>query len=278
MDSIVKQYQEQVLSNYSGRKSIIEMLHEQMQKNNQAEAHKHNPCKFYPSSVGKCLRAIVYQMQGYESKGMEGRILLILENGTYFHERIEKLFGATGTLIVPELPIRRPELRLSGRSDAVIKNILPHTPSENIIKLHAEVLKPDNTEPELELVYEGPDNDVILVELKSISDSGFNYLSKGAKEAHIMQLQLYMHLTGIKQGCLLYENKNNQEMKEFFIGYDPVMSQKIIEKIIAANKHVDDVTLPEREYQRTDFECRYCDFREICWPVQNKYASLDDVI
>jgi CRISPR/Cas system-associated exonuclease Cas4 (RecB family) len=115
----------------------------------------------------------------------------------------------------------------------------------------------------------------MIVELKSISDSGFKYLGKGAKEAHIMQLQLYMHITGIKQGCLLYENKNNQEMKEFFISYDAVMAEKIMKKIASANKHVNEGTLPPKEFERTDFECVYCDYKDLCWPIKNKVTIAD---
>jgi CRISPR/Cas system-associated exonuclease Cas4 (RecB family) len=259
---------------YLGYNSLIEIIHEQMKANNQEESTKHDPCKFYPSSVGKCLRSIVYQMQGYESKQMDGRFLLICENGTYFHERTEKLFATTGLLIAPEVSFRVPELRLSGRSDALIKNFLSHKPSDNIVKLY----EPAKEDGESTLLYEGPDNGVIIVELKSISDSGFNYLNRtGAKEAHIMQLTLYMHIMGIKQGMLLYENKNTQEMKEFIIGYDADLAQKIIEKIKSANKHVDEKTLPPKEFERTDFECRYCDYADLCWPVKNKY-TIDDVI
>lgn len=260
---------------YLGRKSVIEILHEQIQKNNVEESKRHDPCKFYPSAVGKCLRAIVYQMQGYEPKQMDGRFLLICENGTSFHDRIEKLFATTGILIAPEVSFKVPELRLSGRTDVLIENFLPHEPSDNIITIYSPPADP-NDEPTI--LYEGPDNGVIIVELKSISDSGFNYLDRtGAKEAHVMQLMLYMHTMGVKQGMLLYENKNNQEMKEFFVGYDATLSEKIIEKIQAANRHVDEKTLPPKEFERSDFECRYCDYKDLCWPVQNRY-SIADVI
>lgn len=257
---------------YLGKTSVIEILHEQVKANQRIEATRHNPCKFYPSSIGKCLRSIVYQMQGYDAKQMESRFLLIMDNGSSFHERCEKLFESTGLLIAPEVSFRIPELNLSGRSDVLIDNFLPHTPSTNTIKLY----KPSETEGEQELIYEGPDNDVIIVELKSISESGFKYLDRqGAKEAHIMQLMLYMHIMGVKQGMLLYENKNTQEMKEFFIGYDEDMSKKIIEKIHSANRHVAENTLPEKEFERSDFECMYCDFKDMCWPVKNVCSIAD---
>lgn len=267
---------------YFGRTSLIEILHEQIIENNKQESDKHDPCKFYPSSVGKCLRAIVYQMQGYVGAQPDGRLLLICDNGTYFHERIEKLFESTGLLIAAEVSFKVPELRLSGRTDAIIRNFLDHKSSSNIIKLYRTVKEiNEETGEEIErdeLVYEGPDNDVIIVELKSISDSGFKYIERtGPKQAHVMQLMLYMHITGIKQGLILYENKNDQRMKEFFIGYDPEMAEKIMNKIRLANKHVDEGTLPEKEFQRTDFECMYCEYKDLCWPVKSK-ITIEDIM
>jgi hypothetical protein len=186
---------------YYGEESVIDILHKQIKENNEEEKGKHDPCKFYPSSIGKCLRAIVYQMQGYESKPTDGRFLLIMDNGTYYHQRCEDLFGTTGLMIAPEVSFKVPDMRLSGRSDVLIKNFLEHTSSENIIKLHITEKETNESGETIETerqLYEGPDNDVIIVELKSISESGFKYLDRtGAKEAHKMQLMLYMHVMGI---------------------------------------------------------------------------------
>lgn len=265
-------------------KNLTTIIHNQMKKQGLEEAKKHDPCKFYPSSVGKCLRCIVYQMQGYGKKEWEGKMLLIVENGTYFHNRIENIMKGTDLLIAPETSIRIPELRISGRTDMIIENFLDHKPSDNIIRLFKEEKiepKEGQTEEECiirEQIYEGPDNNVIIVELKSINDSGFSYISRtGPKEGHIMQLQLYLHITGVKQGMLFYENKNNQEIKEFLIEYDPFMGEQIMNKVKAANKHVNENTLPPKEFERNDFECRYCDYKDLCWPVQNK-VSIADII
>ena len=247
--------------NYSNYTSIVNILHDQIRNDNKPREHR-DCCKFYPSSAGNCARAIVYQMIGCTPKEKEVKMYFILDNGNYVHSRLEKLFENTGLMIAPELSIRVPELRISGRSDVIIKNFLPHTPSTNIVKLY----KPCR-EGEPELVYEGPDNDVIIVELKSISDSGFEYVKKkGPKEAHVLQLQLYMWITGVKQGALLYENKNTQELREYLIPYDPETAQKVIDKVHLVNKCVDDGTLPPKEFDKSDLTCRWCDYFNICWP------------
>lgn len=269
---------------YYGKSSLIEIIHQQVHENNEAEKELHDPCKFYPSSVGMCSRRIVYQMLGYSQKPMDPRILLIMENGTYMHERIEKILGDTGLLIAPEISFKKPEWRISGRSDAIIYNFRPHKSNDNIITLKEPIYKTDENGEcirdenghriviDEKVLYEGPDNDVMIVELKSISDSGFKWISKrGPKENHKKQLQLYMYLTGIKEGMLLYENKNTQELKEFFISYDEKLVKEVVNQIVYVNEHVNKKTLPPKEYEENSFECRYCPFRDICWPVRNTY-------
>ncbi len=258
--------------------NIIQLLHNQITKNNKRDYVNKVP-KFYPSSVGKCSRAIVYQMLGYPSEEFKPDFLFILENGNYYHERIENLFKTTGLMIAPELSIKEPNLRISGRSDVIIKNFLPHESSNNIIKLYKPLsYKEQEANKEPEVLWEGPDNDVIIVELKSINEKGFARVFRyGAKEEHILQLQLYMYLTGIRVGSLLYENKNNQQLLEFIIPYNDEIVNKIINKIKNVNKHVDNETFPEKEFEKTDFECRYCDYKDICWPEANK-VSIDDII
>lgn len=277
------------MNEYIGRDSIIQIIHEQMVKNNLAEAEKHNPEKFYPSSAGKCSRAIVYQMLGYKQEDFDGRTLLIFENGNGMHSRIEEILDHTGLLIAPEFSFEKPEWRISGRSDAIVHNFLPHETSGNIIRLEEPVYKIDldgnyvrdengNKEKEYDkLVYEGPDNDVLIVELKSIGDSGFNYLSKGPKREHVLQLTLYMYLTGIRAGMLLYENKNTQHMKEFYIPYDVETAREIVNQVKYVNDFVDRRELPPREYDQTDFQCRYCNYNKYCWPATNTY-TLDDIL
>ena len=249
---------------------LINIIHENMLKLNEEESKKHSGGKFYPSSVGMCSRKVVYQMSGYPRPPMDGRVLLILENGTTFHERMENVMEKAGILIAPELSIKSQELNISGRSDAIIKNHLPHEVSDEIVKL---------ADPEGKVVYEGPESEILIVELKSINKRGFDWLTKKNehKEEHELQLQLYMYLTGIKQGILLYECKDNQSLAEFYIKYDQQKVDYIVNKIKNINKHVEEGTLPQREYVKTDFQCRYCDYADICWPKRQTY-NLKDIM
>lgn len=220
--------------------------------------------KFYPSSVGKCNRAIVYQMLGYPKQKPNLRTFSILENGTYFHDRIEKMFRDSGHLIASELPFKDPELKISGRLDLIIKNPIERKPKTPI-----QLIGHDE-----QVVYEGFSEELAIVELKSISDKGFARLTDG-KEEHKDQVTLYMSHEKIYDSYLLYENKNTQELAEFYVPFDSKRAERIIEKIKFCGRCFEDNVLPEKSFMRNDFECIYCDYRELCWPSIHKYNISD---
>lgn len=194
--------------------------------------------KFYPSGIGYCSRKLVMQNLDYEKPEADPKFLRIMENGNSMHSRYEKLFGEMGILVAPELPIKDEELRISGRTDALIRV------------------------PKGSSAWE-----LVLVELKSANDNQFGKMVKTnePKVEHYQQLQLYMHLTGIHTGVLFVENKNNQDLWEFWCEYDGELCEKLVEKIKMVNSCSDAEILPERDYPKNSYECRYCDFREACW-------------
>lgn len=189
--------------------------------------------KFYPSSIAKCRREIVYQMLGYPKQDIPTRVLRIFDNGDSMHERYQNWFAEMGILISPELPLKNEELCISGRTDALIRI----------------------------------NDELVLVELKSANDRSFGWMVKKnePKEDYVMQLQLYLHLTGIDKGIILIENKNDQTILEFPIAYDKEMSNELINKIKYCVDHAKSNEIPERDYTKSTFQCKYCDYAEMCW-------------
>src|SRR5699024_5734093 len=122
--------------------------------------------RFYPSSLSQSDRDIVLGMLGYIGSPQRGEGLMIMENGTSFHNRMEDIFEQMGIMIAPELSLKNEELCISGRSDAIIWNYLRQEdePDGEIITL---------TSPTGEVLYHGPENYVLLVEFKSIAENGF---------------------------------------------------------------------------------------------------------
>lgn len=265
----------QIANKYGIGKNLVDMVHaymtEENQRNKMKRVEEGRIGKFYPSSVGRCKRQVAYQMLGYPGAEPAGRNLLIMDNGTYFHERMESTFKKMGILIAPELKLIHDDLRISGRSDAIVWNWLKTGPVEDDKDI--ELFASDG-----ELVYAGPQSDVLIVELKSINSKGYDKLPKTMpKKEHRMQLQLYMYLTGIRQGVVYYENKDTQEQKYFYVAYDQQIVDEVISDILTIIQHIDAGTLPDREFPPVSFECRFCDYREMCHPAQNSF-NLDDVI
>lgn len=264
-----------------GDANLVDMVHQFLVEEDQANQQKRYEDgrigKFYPSSVGKCKRMIAYQMMGYPGKPKQGRNILILNNGTYFHERMEATFERMGIMIAPELKLKDEELRISGRSDAIIWNFMKKPDEviedDKVIKLYKPSYDEEGNETGEELVYEGLASDVLIVEFKSSKEKSYNdYIPKTKPDKkHEMQLQLYFYLTGIRAGMVYYENKNTQDQKYYYVTYNKAIVDEIVADIRFVIAHLDNGTLPEREFQPTSFECRYCDFRDICHPVMNNY-------
>lgn len=247
-----------------GDLDIIDMVHKFLTEENAANQQKRieegRLGKFYPSSLGRCKRAVVYQMLGYPTKPIPGQNLLIMENGTSFHNRMEDIFEKMGILIAPELSLKDEALRISGRSDAIIWNFLKPEDEED-----AEVITLYDPKDKNKIVYEGPANHILIVEFKSIKNKNYAKLPKSKPDKkHEMQLQLYFYLTGIRRGLVYYENKDTQESKFFFIEYNPALVEQVKADIQEILEYVDKRELPEKEGNALDIMCRYCDFRNLC--------------
>lgn len=257
-----------------GDLDIIDMVYQHLQEEEKVSQQKRidekRLGKFYPSSVGNCKRAVVYQMLGYPTSGIKGRSLMIMENGTAFHDRMEKIFKNMGVLIAPELSLKDEELRISGRSDAIIWNYkLPiDEPPSAAITLY-------DPKDQNKVVYQGPGNYILIVELKSIRNKNFLKLKTKPIAKHVMQLQLYFYLTGIKSGMLYYEDKDTQDAKRYFVDYDEELVTQVVDDIRYIIDFVVRGELPEREGNALDIMCRYCNFRNTCHSPINDEEWLD---
>lgn len=270
-----------------GQVNLVDMVHQFLSRKdqeNQVKRHAQGKVgKFYPSSVGDCKRKIAYQMMGYPGKPKEGRTALILANGDSFHERMEALFDEMGILIAPELKLKSEALKISGRSDAIVWNFLKSSGApvegDKEITLEAPTYDEDGLETGTQVVYQGLASDVLIVELKSAKENSYEKYTPKTKpqKKHELQLQLYFHLTGIPQGLVYYENKNNQQQKYFYVEQDDNTIEQILSDIEFNVEHYNAGTLPEREFEPTSFECLYCDFNEICYPNMNPY-DVNDLI
>lgn len=223
--------------------------------------------RFSPSQIGKSDRDIVLYMLGYIGTPMEGRVLTVMDNGTSFHERMEDTYEKMGIMVAPELSLKDPELCISGRSDAIIWNYLKEENEED----GPEITLKD---PKDNIVYEGPNNYVLLVEFKSISEKGFDSLPKTKpRKEHEEQLQLYFHMTGIEKGIVYYENKNNQVTKEYVVEKDDEMIDAIVKRIKRLIKRAKERDIPQAEEPQSHFDVMFSNYKDISYPNQNPFST-----
>lgn len=117
-----------------------------------------------------------------------------------------------------------------------------------------------------------------LLECKTHSEKSFTDLSKkgvlSSKATHYVQMQIYMRFMGLRWGLYLAVNKNNDELYAETIYYKEEVAEAYIvraQQIIAARQ-----APPRLTEDPSWFECKFCDFREICHyssPVQKNCRS-----
>ncbi len=186
---------------------------------------------FYITDAGKCPRAIFFKFKKAPAEKMDPRILMIFDHGDHIHQMIMKsLFGARKIHVVgAEINIPPQEI-ISGRADAIVSD----------------------------------GESLYVLDIKSINGQMFRML-KGPKEDHINQIQLYLHFFKQKKGILLYVNKNTQEMKEYFVDYDPKIAEALLKELSDLKVKIDKNIIPPRlPNWPSDWQCQYCSFREIC--------------
>lgn len=206
---------------------------------------------FSPYLIGKCSRHAAYKLLGYPDEP-DARTLKIAENGDAMHERYQRLLSSMGYLIYPEYKIKDEELHVYGRTDGLM-----------VIN-----------------------DELVLLELKSCGIYDFQQMASTGqpRSDYADQLMLYMHLTGVKKGiilveCIITERKGHIKMAppredefyasdfllEFHLKYNQEHADRVVRKVKRILELIEKGILPEREFSKDSFDCRYCPFHDYCW-------------
>ena len=83
---------------------------------------------------------------------------------------------------------------------------------------------------------------------------------------------LYSLKKPITKAIFLYENKDNQEMKEYCVSSQEAESKKLMREILEEyeyiNECVESGTVPPREgTNKSSSPCRWCNYKSACWIV-----------
>ena len=179
---------------------------------------------FYPSTLCSPCERLVYL--GYNGlippKPIQAKVRRIFDCGDYLGNRFHKYFSDLGLLIAAEQSVKHADPPISGRLDYLIT--------------HEKYGRS-------------------IIELKSINDRGFKLLTTDPKIDHFLQLQIYLNLVGLEHGVVLYENKNDQEVKAFEVLQNTMVWDGLLDKCFRIMSMVDIPKVCTGE--------KYCRCREV---------------
>lgn len=205
---------------------------------------------FAPSGIGyghnRCAR---YWYQAFNGANFEDTVDAVgvanMSNGSFTHERVQKIFEETGLLVEQEREVKLESPPIRGFVDVIIKM----------------------------------DGEEVVGEIKSTNSRAFSFRQNSMSPSinHLYQILIYLKATGINKGFMYYENKDDQT---FLI--IPVTLNERNEKIIndafewlrrvrknwedgeGTNSHI-----PQRAFTRKSVSCKGCPLYRTCWPVDS---------
>ncbi len=152
---------------------------------------------FHPSSLHLSANELYWHyLEGDDNRLFDSCILRIFDNGHAVHRRLQDYLTAIGILKQVEVPVANEEYEIRGHADGIIEI-----------------------------------NGVTgILEIKGMNSNQF-YSAFEPKEEHLIQVNVYMFCLDIPRACLLYECKDDQHLKEFYIKQDRAVLGPILEKI-----------------------------------------------
>lgn len=262
-----------------------------------------------PSQIGKCMRANYYGRTGIESDNnfLDPRTRRIFDNGHGMHDRIQSYLLNMGLLLMSEVPIRNDTLNIQGHTDGLLKL---NSDEVGVLELKSindngfSGLKSPKPEHELQaLIYlycleqrrlylqELYKTEKSFNSIKSIIERGEYYASlyqhlqtgKRYTREEKIEFQKELHFKAdkilfktyfpIKRVILVYENKNDQNLKEFVVSMDTNSAKENLSYALnyceTLNEYCgakNNKCIPNREGKnKSDNLCRFCNYKIECW-------------
>jgi hypothetical protein len=246
---------------------------------------------FHPSAWGSCLRKIVFQYYNEQfnflpasPRDVDLRMERVFDNGHGIHARWQDYLDKAGVLRGlwrcpnPSCGKMHGEGELLGIFNPMREEGFSCSCGNDEVLVYEEVTV--RSEPEYNFCgnvdsivdvrgtphADGGNMDVFVVDMKSMKDTYFLELQH-AKWEHVVQVHIYMWLLDLHAAVVLYECKDNQEIKEMFVPRD----ESIVERIKTEAKWLLRVIkrgkLPPRQksYSQYKIPCRFCEFVGQCY-------------
>ena len=259
-----------------------------------------------PSQVGTCMRARFYARTGEEpdTNSVDARTRRIFDNGTHYHVRMQDYLKDAGILLMDEVPVHNYEYNIQGHTDGILKLTAVEDAVLELKSINSKAFtdlkapKPEHRKQGLVYIF-------CLEERRKFLQSKYATRADFDRSLPIRKVQykkLYQHLKGgrkftraqkiafqvslhvkmdsilydlkkpITKAIFLYENKDNQELKEYCVSTTEAasknMMKEILEEYATLNDYVSSGELPPREGRsKSDNLCRWCNYKSACWIV-----------
>jgi CRISPR/Cas system-associated exonuclease Cas4 (RecB family) len=220
-------------------KKFVKMLNSAYQETNTVREFKQKKT-FAPSTVGyghgTCARYWWIAFNGAEfTENIPAANIASMKSGTDAHERIEKLIEKTGMLKEREREIKSNYPPVRGYADIVLEI----------------------------------NDEEIIGEIKTIKDQYFiQRKGEGSPSpSHLLQLLIYMKIEGAKEGFVLYENKNDNELLSIPIQMNEKNEEYIdyvFDWMNSVYKKYKDGDIPKRGYTKSTWVCKNCPVSDTC--------------
>lgn len=279
-----------------------------------------------PSMSSSCSRAIYYSRTGTEySEKNSSRGVRILDNGTHVHSRLEDYLLKAKLIYMNEVPVFNFDYLIQGHCDFIfpvsryeigvgeiksmndagfraLKDAKPEHKTQAfcyMFCLEQRRLYLTKYKSKLKLVRYLQSNEYkeMILRLYSHLEDGSKYTRKeklAFKTEQHKRLDNFLWKTKkpIRKMVFLYENKNDQNFKEFCVEWDNDLLAKMMTKFVCINEYVNifresikeqsakkELTKKEIEHIRYEHippregtskscqTCRWCKFKNECWIV-----------
>lgn len=255
-----------------------------------------------PSCAGRCNRANYYMRIQLPHDGtIDPRTQRIFNNGDHVHIRLQGYLEEMGMLICDELPLINEEYNIQGHTDGFLDlgdevAILEIKSINDNQFQQLKDAKPEHKEQGLVYVYcteerrkylrdtykTREDFDASQPEREAYFRGKYQHLKGGRKHSREEKIQYQVDLHTIADDVLydtdkpvtkvifLYENKNNQELKEYCVERNASTEHivtEILERFQTLNDCVQNEEVPPREGTKSSQTCRWCNYKNTCWIV-----------
>lgn len=254
-----------------------------------------------PSQAGKCNRANYYMRKQYTNDGsIDPRTQRIFDNGTYTHERLQTYLIDMELLLMDEVPLINDLYNIQGHTDGFL-NLTDEVAILEIKSINDNQFtqlrdaKEEHKRQGLVYLYCAEERRKWLHKQyktpKEFNDSyeeryayfeeHYQHIKGGRKFTREEKIENEVMLNMLADNILfytdkpitrvifLYENKNNQELKEFVVERnlttEPILTE-VLDDYAYLNECCLKDELPPREgTSKSCTICRWCDYKNECW-------------